>query len=145
MFARSWPVLLWLAGSACMIPSNVVAPQARAVEEVGPSAPLLPLTAGLLEGLYESHAVHGAAAASLRKLSYWFERDGRYSGAGLVLDGGSASFQTLAGRWTLEGDVLVLQPDGGGDPERVTARGAPGWIELRSEGGSVLLRKADDR
>jgi hypothetical protein len=125
-------VALCLAG--CISPS-VVESSGRAVAEPTAHLELRPATAAELEGLWESTAIEGEAAASLACVLYLFSADGAYTGAALVLDE-RPTFQTLSGAWSLDEGSLDL-----GDGNVTRARIAGDRLELSSEGGAVWLRR----
>lgn len=123
---------LCLAG--CIAPS-VVDSSGRAVADTSSELELRPATAAELEGLWQSTAIEGEAAASLACVLYFFSADGAYTGAALVV-GERPAFQTLSGTWSLDQGRLDL-----GHGNVASARVAGDRLELASEGGSVSLRR----
>lgn len=88
-------------------------------------------------GYFESERVTGEAAVGVRRIYYAFQPDGTYTGAALVQEAGKPAFQTLSGRWALQGGTLRL-----GDDPPVKVSASPGRLRLESEAGSVVLRRA---
>jgi hypothetical protein len=115
--------------------SNVVARGDRAVvadeEVVWTDA-----VAADLDGLFESVAIRGDAALSLRAVWYVFGPDGRYTGAALVEGDDGLAFQTLRGRWRLSPEGLALDD---APPARLQA--APDRLRIAAEGGELVLRR----
>jgi hypothetical protein len=136
--SRRWPwlataVLVSLAGC---IPSNVVAHQDRMVTNDLDRLQFLPMPAVELRGFYESVAVRGPVAASLRKVYYWFEASGRYTAAALIEGPDGLGFQTLDGSFLASPAGLAL--DGG---EAVPLERAGEYVRLASPEGELLLRR----
>lgn len=123
--------------SSC-IASNVVATKDRAVVEKDALADVVwaKATATDFHGLLETIDIRGDAALSLQKVYYWFESDGRYSGAALVEQDDGVAFQTLSGTWSLLADGLHL--DGG---EALAAEVAPDLLRIAVPGGTLTLRR----
>lgn len=96
-----------------------------------------PATRADLLGYFESEQISGEAAGSLLRVYYVFAADGTYSGAALVLDGGTSAFQVLSGKFTFDGSTLRLGDDG--TPTHAFA--APGRLRLDSDGGSATFRR----
>jgi hypothetical protein len=138
--------LLALALGCAACSSAPLAPEARALVEARPEIAWRAAEPADLAGLFETERLEGEAAGALRKLWYCFEVDatpaegcdasGSYSGAALVFDGERTRFQTLAGRWTLEGAALEL---GAGEALRV--RAAEGRLEIEGATGLAFLRR----
>ncbi|HKX46240.1 MAG TPA: hypothetical protein VJP77_06025, partial [Planctomycetota bacterium] len=78
----------------------------------------------------------GPVAATLLRVSYWFEPDGAFTGAALVATV-PPSFQVLSGTWRLSGDQLELGE--GAPPARLES--APGLLRLTGEQGVVVLEE----
>ncbi len=135
--------LLLLTG--CLIPSNVIAPEQRKVVEPTVTVPMVGAKAEDFDGLFESTAITGQAAASLRKVYYWFGRDGQYTGAALVQAGAFPAFQVLSGRWSLRGSEVLLRAGSEDDGDPAQAEAAPGWLRFTGSEGVVTLRKVEER
>ena len=122
-------------------PSNVVAVRDRAVA-IGAEDGAQWRTCAIadLSGYFESYAVDGDAALSLRKVYYLFVKGGRYTGAALVESDEGASFQTLGGTYVLEGGMLAL--DGAAGARCEAADG--GFLRIAMEGGSIVLCRVED-
>ncbi|MEQ1631615.1 MAG: hypothetical protein ABL997_04525 [Planctomycetota bacterium] len=120
------------------IASNVVATEDRAVVEKDALADVVwsRATATDFRGLVETIDIRGDAALSLQKVYYWFQSDGRYSGAALVEQDDGVAFQTLSGTWSVENDGLHL--DGG---EALVAEVAPDLLRIAVPGGTLTLRR----
>lgn len=129
-------------GAALLLPSciasNVVATEDRAVVEKDALADVVwsRATAPDFRGLVETIDIRGDAALSLQKVYYWFQSDGRYSGAALVEQDDGVAFQTLSGTWSVENDGLHL--DGG---EALVAEVAPDLLRIAVPGGTLTLRR----
>jgi hypothetical protein len=128
--------LVGLAATSC-ISSSVVASSGRSIAPKTAEIAWRPARSEDFRGLFESISIEGEVAASLWRIEYEFEADGTYSGAALVLGGEHPEFQTLAGTWSLAGDVLDL-----GDGQTARVRAADERLELASEGGTIVLSKA---
>jgi hypothetical protein len=129
-------ILLALALLPGCIAPSVVESSGRAVEPAVEQLEWRAATASDFDGLYESIRIEGDAAASLWRVYYHFTPAGTYTGAALVTGGDAPEFQTLSGRWTIQGDTLDL---GDGQPIRATA--APGHLRLVTDGGVAVLRR----
>jgi hypothetical protein len=116
--------------------SNVVAVDDRAVALSEQQLEFRPAVFADFDGLFESTRIEGEAAASLRKVWYWFAQDGTYSGAALVDGDEGPAFQTLRGRFRVDGSSLVLD-----DADPVPAESAAGFLRIRAAGGSLLLHR----
>lgn len=141
---RSESIAALLVGVACVAsscyPSNVVAVRDRAVAVGAADATQWNACAAAdLEGYFESYAVEGDAALSLRKVYYLFVVGGRYTGAALVDGDDGLSFQTLGGNWSLDASGLSL--DGAAPVRCESAEG--GRVRIALEGGAISLRKVD--
>lgn len=123
--------LLLLAG--CYASNVVAVADRRVVESVEPTNWRRAGSADLL-GYHRSLRITGPCAASLRKLCYWFDADGRYSGAALVAGDGDTAFQTLGGTWLLNGEGLVLD----GAPA-VTVEAVDDLLRLTTDQGVLVL------
>lgn len=123
-------------------PSNVVAVRDRAVA-IGAedAAQWRPCASQDLFGYFESYAVDGDAALSLRKVYYLFVPGGRYTGAALVDGDEGASFQTLGGTWSVDAAGLSLD---GAPPVRCDMADG-GLLRISLEDGAISLRKVDVR
>jgi hypothetical protein len=130
--------VLWLA-PACIAPS-VVDSAGRAVAPAEAEIAWRTARAADLDGFFESVSIEGEAAAALWRVEYVFSAEGAYTGAALVIGGTTPEFQTLTGRWRLDGDVLDL---GEGQTTRVLAAGD--HLRLESAGGLVILRRVPVR
>lgn len=128
---------LLLVPAAC-IPSNVVARQDRAVATAVDDLQFAAAQGLAPRGLYESVAVTGDAALSLRKVYYLFAADGRYSAAALVEDAGVSAFQTLSGTWRMTAEGLQLDD---GDVLQVEVSGD--HLRLSAAGGVLVLRAGE--
>jgi hypothetical protein len=134
--AREALLLALVALGSCYA-SNVVARGDRAVVADDAEVVWTEASAADLEGLFESVAIRGEAALSLRKVYYVFSGDGRYTGAALVEDDDGPRFQTLSGRWQLLPGGLVLDD---APPARLQA--APERLRIEAEGGELVLRRS---
>jgi hypothetical protein len=130
-------LLAAFAGAGC-VASGTLDPSARAVAEpeVAPPLDWRPATAQDLDGLYVSVEIRGAAAAVLRELRYWLDSGGEFSGAALFVVP-SPRFETLSGRWTLEGGRLTL----GEGAAPATAEVAGDLLRITGEEGTVVLER----
>lgn len=126
---------LALASGGCIAPS-VLDASARLPVEAGPPVEWRPAALAEVPGFFESRLVEGEAAGALLKLYYWFEPEGRYTGAALVAGPGGPQFQTLAGAWAFADGRLDL-----GDGQVVELDSAAGHLRLRSDEGCVVLRR----
>jgi hypothetical protein len=133
-------LLAGLALGACYT-SNVLDASQRAVHEPLPAVAWRPATGADFDGLFESAALEGDVAASVRALWYHFAPDGAWSGAALIADGDGARFTVLQGRFVLRDGTLELEP--GAPP--AAARAGGGHLRLESAAGCVVLRKLEDR
>ncbi len=134
-------VPIWLAAAALApvagcIPSNVVARQDRMVANDLETLQFVPMPAAELQGFYESVAVHGPVAASLRRVYYWFAPDGRYTAAALIDGPDGLAFSTLDGTYTADAAGLALD----GAPA-VPLERAGEYVRLATAEGEVLLRR----
>lgn len=134
----------FLVGVACLAtgcyPSNVVAVRDRAVVVASSEATEWKQCAAAdLTGYFESCAIDGDAALSLRKVYYLFVAGGRYSGAALVDGDVGPSFQTLGGTWSL--DEAGLSLDGAPPVRCESAEG--GRLRIALEGGSLTMRRIE--
>lgn len=142
MIASSRYLLLASLCGGCIAPS-VVESAGRAVEIAPDQVAWTPAQAEQLDGLFESIAIEGEAAASLWRIHYHLfplssgALSGTYSGAALVIGGASPQFQTLSGEWTLSNGRLEFSD---GSSAHVFASGE--LLKLESEGGLVVLRRA---
>jgi hypothetical protein len=127
--------LLALLAPACIAPS-VVDSSGRAVALAATQVEWRDAQPADFDGLFESTAIEGDAAAAIGRIYYHFASSGSYTGAALVIGGADPEFQTLTGRWALGTDGLDL-----GDGVPVRASAAEGWLRLASEGGVVTLHK----
>ena len=134
-------VLLALVAGAGCVPSNVVAADDRSVVLQPVQVEWAAADASDLAGMWRSQEITGDLAAALLHVAYWFEPDGRFSGAALTLDAGGPAFHVLVGQWTYADGMLRL----GDGSEPATLEGAPGWLRLRGTDGSVVLRKEELR
>lgn len=137
---RSRAACILIAGTAlftgCITPS-VIDSSGRAIEPTSVMHEWRPAQTSDFDGLFESVSIEGEVAAALWKIYYVFSTDGSYSGAALVLGGAAPEFQTLSGRWMLDGDRLDL-----GDGRVVHASADENHIRLESEGGVAILRRS---
>jgi hypothetical protein len=93
-------------------------------------------TADDIQGLYSSVSIDGPAAAVLCEVHYWFEADGRFTGAAL-LTVPEVAYTTLSGRWHFADGSLLLSDDG--LPGRAEVSGE--LLRLSSEEGELVFRK----
>lgn len=134
---RLWLSSVVLTALAGCIPSNVVAHQDRLVANDDlDTLQFEPMPAESLQGFYESVAVRGPVAASLRKVYYWFEAGGRYTAAALVEGPDGVAFQTLDGRFGASAAGLALD---GAEPVPLERAGE--YVRLVSQEGELLLRR----
>lgn len=129
-------LLVALVGLAGCIPSNVVAKQDRMVEAPLAELVFAPGDAAQLSGFYQSVAITGDAAVSLRKVYYWFGDGGRYTAAALVEGPEGVEFQTLVGSWRATAEGLVLD-----DAEAVPIVVAGEHVRLATPGGQLTLHR----
>lgn len=125
-----------LGCSGC-IASNVVATGDRMVQQPLEQLPFAPAPGLQLDGLYESVAITGDAAVSLRRIWYLFRADGSYTAAALVEGERGASFQTLDGSWASTAAGLSLD---GAEP--VPLEQAEQHLRLSAPTGVVVLRRS---
>jgi len=128
-------VLAALLGPTACIPSNVVARQDRLVTTAVDDLQFAPAGEFVPNGLYESVAITGDAALSLRKVYYLFAADGRYTAAALVEDAGGLAFQTLSGTWRSAQGSLQLD-----DGDVVRAEVCDEHLRLSAPSGVLVLR-----
>ena len=121
------------------IPSNVIAAKDREVVIDWEHVSWVPADVRAIAGLYASVTLTGDLAAGIRKVYYWFEPDGRFTGAALMQREGEAGFEVLRGTWTLEGGRLRL----GDDVEPAAAEMAPDLLRLSGDSGTVVLRREE--
>lgn len=131
---RAAVFVLVLGAPGCVIPSNVVAVDQRAVRTDETKVPFAAPRASDLDGLFVATTIRGPAAASLRHLCYWFAPGGHFSGAALIARDGGNAFQTLSGSWSLAEGRLRL-----GDNEPARLESAPGWLRLSGDDGTVVV------
>lgn len=133
--------------AVCLLPffggciaSNVVAEKDRAVVEPKKLAEVAfrPATSADFAGLFETIEITGDVALSLKKVWYWFEANGRYSGAALVDGDEGLAFQTLTGTWKLTDAGLSLD-----DGEPLAASAAEGLVKMSVPGGTLVLKAAE--
>jgi|SRR5690606_34114357 len=131
-----------LGGLAGCIPSNVVAIEDRAVDLSWTDDSVW--AAGSREdlpGLWTSIELSGPLAASLQKLVYLFEADGRFTGAALFA-GPPAEFGVLTGSWQLDAPGQLRL---GEDAEPAELDVAEGLLRIRGAEGVVVLRREELR
>lgn len=128
---------LALLSAGCYV-SSVVAEQDRAVAVDRADLEWRPGLAADVQGLFESVAIEGDAAFTLRRIWYWFAPEGRYAGAALVESEDGMSFQTVNGTWRLLPEGLVLDDVA---PARLQA--APMHLRIETATGVLVLRRAD--
>ena len=130
--------LLPIAGC---IPSNVVAPEARAVQVDQAKLEWSRATQADLPGFYVSTEISGDSAGALLKAYYLFAETGSYSGAALVVGEAGPRFVVIAedGRWALSDLGLDLQ-DGSG-PVEVYA--APGHLRLVTPDSEIVFERVE--
>jgi hypothetical protein len=136
--AARWWVLAVGAGllGGC-IASNVVAVEDRSVAQPSAELPFVAAPELVLDGLYESLAITGDAAVSLRRIYYLFRPDGTYTAAALTEGEHGAAFQTLSGTWSNSATGLSLD---GAEP--VQLERSAGHLRLTAPNGSVVLRRS---
>ncbi len=117
--------------------SNVVAPDARAVEAARPRVAWRPATARDLPGFWASTEVTGALAGGVLKAYAWFDAEGGYSSAALVVGEEGPRFAVLSegGRWAFGPDGVDLH-DGAGP---LQAFAAPGRLRLDAPDGAIAF------
>lgn len=137
-FAAGAPLL----APACIAPS--------VVDSAGRAAPVdrvahawIPASPADLDGLFESHAIEGEAAASLGRVSYHFTRDGEkasgwFTGAALVIGGERPSFQTLEGEWRLVEGLLSFS-----DGAEARAFVSGDFLKLATGPDAVILSRVE--
>ncbi len=118
------------------IASNVVAEQDRMVVRPVASLDFRPVSALVLDGLWESVELTGDVAVSLRRIWYVFSADGSYTAAALAEVDGAPSFQTLSGTWAMSPEGLSLD---GAAP--VPVEEADEHVRISASTGRVVLRK----
>jgi len=126
-------VLATMVLSGC-IASNVVDPGLRLLATGTESLAFVPAPEFAWAGLYMSVEVQGEAAASLRRIWYWFRADGTYTAAALI-ETDVVAFQTRDGTWRHAGGQLHLDD---GPPVAVEVVGE--FVRLTSGAGRVVLR-----
>ncbi len=126
-----------VAPTACY-PSNVVALRDRAVATADlETRNWRPCAAADLAGYFESYAIEGEAALSLKKVYYLFASGGRYTGAALIDGDEGPQFQTLGGAWTLDAGGLSLD----GAPKAICEVDEGDCLRIAVDGGSISLRR----
>lgn len=142
MRADRWLLLCVLPFVGGCIASNVVAEKDRAVVEPKALADVAfrPANAADFAGLFETVEITGDVALSLRRVWYWFESNGRYSGAAFVDGDEGLSFQTLTGTWKLTDAGLALD-----DGEPLAASAADGLLRMAVPGGTLVLKAVELR
>lgn len=144
--SRRRPLANLATAAACLLSlascyaSNVVAVADRLVTSAALPTSWRAARTADLDGLFESVAVTGDAAVSVRRIWYWFDGVGRYTGAALIDGDDGLAFQTLSGTWAITADGLVLD---GGDP--VVAETATDHLRIRAAGGDLVLRREEWR
>lgn len=130
---------LLVVGPGC-IPSNVVAPEQRAVEVRAATLAWRPARAEDLPGFYASTEVTGASAGAVLQAYYYLGATGACSGAALVLDAEGPRFLVLAddARWTLDEQGLDL-----GDGAKLQAQVAEGHLRLVSPESTITFRRVE--
>jgi hypothetical protein len=119
------------------IASNVVAVEQRSVQQPVAELPFVAAPELVLDGLYESLAITGDAALSLRRIYYLFRPDGTYTAAALTEGERGAAFQTLNGTWSNTATGLSLD---GAEPVRLER--ADEHLRITAPNGSVVLRRS---
>lgn len=127
------PVVLTLCGCYA---SNVVAPEERDVASPAATFEWQPAEATDVVGFWISSHITGDAAASLLRVLYLFENDGRYTAAALVAGESGPSFQTLDGSWSCAAGQLVLD----GAPARPSSVSNE-HLRIEAESGTLVLRR----
>ncbi len=123
------------------IPSNVVAPTDRAVRVDAANAVWSKGGAADLSGYWSSRELSGPLASAVRRMHYWFEADGRFTGAAL-LEGPPLAFQVLSGLWSFDAEgQLLLGEDA--EPARLEKSGE--FLRLSGSDGVVVLEREELR
>jgi hypothetical protein len=126
--------------SGC-IPSNVVAPTDRAVRVDAAAVVWGAGGAADLPGFWRSRELSGAVASAVRRLYYWFEPDGSFTGAAL-LEGPPLGFQVLRGTWSVDEQGRLML---GEDAEPAQLEKGEGLLRLRGSEGLVVLEREELR
>jgi hypothetical protein len=134
---------LALAGLVALLPgcyaSNVVAPEARAVQVEAPRRVWRPAAAADVPGFYESTEVGGASAGAVLRAYMWLGAGGEYSAAALVVGEDHPRFAVLAddGRWSFGPAGLDLHD--GTPPVQLFA--ADGALRLVTADATMVFRR----
>jgi hypothetical protein len=123
------------------IPSNVVAPTDRAVRVDAANVVWSKGGAADLSGYWSSRELRGPLASAVRRLHYWFEADGRFTGAAL-LEGPPLAFEVLSGAWSFDAEGRLLL---GEDAEPAQIEKAGELLRLTGSDGIVVLERVELR
>lgn len=140
MIARSLMRTLWIGlaalGCGC-IPSNVVAPSDRAVRVDLVETQWRAGEASDLKGYWISRDLKGPVASAVLRLHYWFEEDGKFTGAAL-LAGTPPRFVVLDGAFSFDADGQLLL---GEDVEPARFEASSELLKLSGADGVVILQR----
>lgn len=134
-FSPAFATLFMATAPGCLA-STVLEPSQRAGAADDPQEAWRVATADDIPGLYSSTSIDGATAAVLREVHYWFEADGRFTGAALM-SVPQLEYTTLSGHWRFSDGLLFLSEDG----LPAQAEVAGDLLRLSSEEGVLVLRK----
>lgn len=133
---RAFLLCALLVPCASCISSSQLDPALRSVEQVREERVWRPAVQEDLDGLFRTIEVEGALGAVLREAHYWFGRDGRFSGAALIVVP-APTFQTLDGRWSLADGRLSL----GAEAEPARAEVSDELLRLSGAEGVIVLER----
>ncbi|MBK9385327.1 MAG: hypothetical protein IPN34_10985 [Planctomycetes bacterium] len=94
-----------------------------------------------LSGYWSSRELRGPLASAVRRLHYWFEADGRFTGAAL-LEGPPLAFEVLSGVWSFDAEGRLLL---GEDAEPAQLEKAAELLRLTGSDGVVVLEREELR
>jgi hypothetical protein len=139
--ARTMASALFSAASLLTgcIPSNVVAPTDRAVRVDAANVVWSAGDAADLSGYWSSRELTGPIASAVRRLHYWFEPDGSFTGAAL-LEGPPLAFAVLSGTFRFDEQRRLLL---GEDAEPALLEKGGGLLRLTGADGIVVLEQEE--
>lgn len=123
-------------GLGC-IPSNVVAPDDRAVRIEPTDAVWREGRAEDLRGYWSSRSLSGPLSSAILRLHYWFENDGKFTGAAL-LSGPPPRFVVLDGVLSFDEQGQLLL---GADVEPAQLEASGNLLRLTGAEGVVVLER----
>ena len=141
-FERAKAVMLaaaaWGAASGCVASGTLDASERAAPAAGAEDVAWRPAAPADVPGLYSSTEIDGAAAAVLFEVHYWFDADGRFTGAALM-ETPQREYRVLSGAWRLEDGWLALSDEG--EPARAEVAGD--LLRLTGGQGTVVLERRE--